>query len=95
MIFVFHPKLHLSIIVVFRSFQQNQDQLFDLSHLNDKSSFALSELLSTKLKFTIDLLVKWFKQEYKSRFLETDALTKEKYEKLNRYPENDLLHLRL
>lgn len=36
MIFEFHPKPHLNIIVVFRSFQQNQDQLFDLSHLNDE-----------------------------------------------------------
>lgn len=47
-----------------------------------QSSLTLSEIFSIELKFTTDLLVKWFKQEHKSKFLETDALTKEKYKKL-------------
>lgn len=41
-------------------------------------------MFSITLKFTIDLLVKWFKQDYEYVFLETDALTKEKYKQLNK-----------
>ena len=40
-------------------------------------------MFSVELKFIIDLLVKWFYQTYKSRFLELNALTKQKYEKTN------------
>ena len=105
MIIAFHPKPALDMIATFCSFQQKEDQLFDLSHLNDKilghldpitlkqlkdagsnvlkkqSSFDLSEIFLIELKFMIDLLVKWFKQKHKSKFLETDTLTKEKCEK--------------
>ena len=35
-IIAFHPKLDIERIVIYHSFQQNQDQLFDLSHLKDK-----------------------------------------------------------
>ena len=35
-------------------------------------------MFSVELKFIIDLLVKWFYQTYKSRFLELNALTKQK-----------------
>ena len=35
-IIAFHPKLDIERIVIFHSFQQNQDQLFDLSHLKDQ-----------------------------------------------------------
>ena len=49
---------------------------------NKECLFALSEMFSVKLIVTIDLLVKWFYQTYKSRFSELDALTKQKYEKI-------------
>ena len=104
----FHPKLDIERIVIFCTFQQNQDQLFYLSHLKDQMLefvdpitlnqlkdtclkiynkeclFALLEMFSVKLIVTIDLLAKWFYQTYKSRFLELDALTKQKYEKIIR-----------
>ena len=50
---------------------------------NKENSFALSEMFSIELKFTIGLLIKWFYQTCKSRFLETDALIKQKYQKNN------------
>ena len=92
MVFAFHPKLKLDRIVVFCSFQQKENEIFDLSHPNDQmlehvdhvslmqlkdaavkvlkkeSPFALSEMFSIKLKFTIDLLVSWFNKTHKSRF---------------------------
>ena len=55
-----------------------------LNVLNKKSSFALSEVFSIELKFTIDLLVKWFKQEPKSKIFEIDTLAKQKYKKENK-----------
>ena len=48
-----------------------------------KSFFALSKMCSVELKFTIDLLVKWFYSIYKMTFLEIEALTKQIYEKKN------------
>ena len=108
LIFAFHPKLDIDRIVIYRSFQQTQDQLFDLSHLKPKmlqfldnvalnqlkdaglkvylkkSCFALSEMCSVELKFTIDLLVKWLYSIYKMGFLEIDQLAKQTYEKNNR-----------
>ena len=81
MVFAFHPKLKLDRIVVFRSFHQNENEIFGLRHLNDQmlkhvdqislmelkdtatkvlkkeSPFALSEMFSIELKFTIGLLV--------------------------------------
>ena len=36
-IIAFHPKLDIERIVIYRSFQQTQDQLFDLSYLKDKN----------------------------------------------------------
>ena len=104
--FAFHPKLNIDRIVAYRSFQQTQEQLFDLSHLKPKmlqlldkvtlnqlkdaglkihskeSSFALSEMCSVELKFTIDLLAKLSYSVYKMRFLELDILTKQRYEKI-------------
>ena len=47
-----------------------------------QSCFALSEMCSVELKFTIDLLVKWFYSIYEMRVLEIDALTKQTYEKI-------------
>ena len=106
LIFAFHPKLDIDRIVIYRTFQQTQDQLFDLSHLKSQmlqfldkvmlnrlkdaslkvylkqSCFALSEMCSLELKFTIDLLVKWFYSIYEMRVFETDALTKQTYEKI-------------
>ena len=99
-IFAFHPKLKMDRIVIYRSFQQTQDELFHLSHLKEKmlqyvdpitldqgkdaainvfekkSSFALSEMFSVELKFTIDALLKWSYTNYKLRFVEIDTLTK-------------------
>ena len=108
LVFAFHPKLDIERILVYRILQQNQQQLFDSSHLKlkmlqfvdsvtlnkfkdkglkvygKKSSFALSEMSSVELKFTIDLLLKWFYSLYKMRFLELDTLTKQNYEKSNK-----------
>ena len=36
LIFAFHPKLDLDRILVYRSFQRTQDQLFYLNHLKPK-----------------------------------------------------------
>ena len=44
-----------------------------------ESSFTLPEMFSVELKFTIDLLFKWFYSVYKIRFLELETLTKQKY----------------
>ena len=52
--------------------------------LKKEPSFALSEMFSTKLEFAIDLLVNCCDQKYKSKFLEIDVLTKQKYEKENK-----------
>ena len=38
-------------------------------------------MFSMELKITIDALLKWFYNLYKSRFVETDTLTKQKYGK--------------
>lgn len=38
-------------------------------------------MLSVELKFTIHALLKWFDNICKSRFVEIDKLTKQKYEK--------------
>ena len=45
-----------------------------------ESSFALSEVFSVELKFTTDLLFKWFYSVYKIRFLELETITKQKHE---------------
>ena len=49
--------------------------------LKKESPFALSEMFSIELKFTIDLLVSWLNKTHKSRFLEIDTLTKQKFDK--------------
>ena len=36
MVFAFHPKLKIERIVIYRSFQQSLEELFDLSHLKEK-----------------------------------------------------------
>ena len=45
--------------------------------------FALSEMCSVELRFTIYLLIKWFYPIYKMSFLELDQLTKQTYGKNN------------
>ena len=79
-IYAFHPSLNLGKIVIIRSFQQSEDEIYDLSHFRqehvfffDKTTFfqlkdaasgdlvhekapSLAELLSTELKFSIDML---------------------------------------
>ena len=46
-------------------------------NLKKRSSLALSEIISVQLRFTINALLKWFYNIYKSRFVETDILTKQ------------------
>ena len=59
------------------------DQLKDvaINVFQKKSSFGISEILSVELKLTIDALLKWFYNIYKSGFVENDTLTKQKHEK--------------
>ena len=45
-------------------------------NLKKRSSLALSEI-SVQRRFTINALLKWFYNIYKSRFVETDILTKQ------------------
>ena len=84
-IYACHPTLDLDKRVIFRSFQQSADKIFDLSLfssvsfnqlkdvaiavLADEKSISLSELCSIDLKFTIYTLNKWFKSTIKSKFL--------------------------
>ena len=49
----------------------------ELMNLKKRSSLALSEIISVQLRFTINALLKWFYNIYKSRFVETDILTKQ------------------
>ena len=51
--------------------------------LNKTKPTSLSEMFSTELKFTIDVLVKWFNDIFKSRFNELDELKKQKLIKEN------------
>ena len=48
----------------------------ELMNLKKRSSLALSEI-SVQRRFTINALLKWFYNIYKSRFVETDILTKQ------------------
>ena len=50
MIFAFHPKLALDRIAIFRSFQQQEDQLLDLSHLNNKMLQYVDRITLKQLK---------------------------------------------
>ena len=55
MIFAFHPKLKIGRIVVYRSFQQNQEENFDLSYWREKmlqhiDSITLNQLKDVGLK---------------------------------------------
>ena len=49
-IFAFHPKLKMERIVIYRSFQQNQEQLFDLSHLKGKMLQYVDSVTLNQLK---------------------------------------------
>ena len=49
--------------------------------MKKKSSFALSEMFSVELKFTIDGLLKSFSNICKSSFIELDILKNQKCEK--------------
>ena len=48
-----------------------------------KTTFALSEIFLTELKFTIDVLVEWFNDVFKSRFNELDEIEKQLFTKNN------------
>ena len=55
MIFAFHPKLKIDRIIVYRSFHQNQEKIFNLSHLKEKTlqhvdSVTLNQLTDASLK---------------------------------------------
>ena len=102
-IYAFHPDLNVDKIVIFRSFQQTEDETYCLNHLSeehvkyfDKVTFkqledsatnvlsktkstSLLEMFSTELKFTFDVLAKWFNDVFKSRFNKTDELKKQKF----------------
>ena len=99
----FHPDLNIDKIIIFRSFQQTEDEIYCLNQfskehvkyfdkvnfkqfkdsaanvLNKTKSTSLSEMFSKELKFTIDVLVKWFNDIFKSRFNELDELKKQKF----------------
>ena len=50
MIFAFHPKLKIEQIVIYRSFHQRQDELFDLSHLKQKMLQYTDYVMLNQLK---------------------------------------------
>ena len=50
LIFAFHPKLDIDRIVVYRSLQQTQEHLFDLSHLIPKMLQFLDKATLNQLK---------------------------------------------
>ena len=99
----FHPDLNIDKIIIFRSFQQTEDEIYCLNQfseehvkyfdkvnfkqfkdsaanvLNKTKSTSLSEMFSKELKSTIDVLVKWFNDIFKSRFNELDELKKQKF----------------
>ena len=101
-IYAFDLDLNIDKIVIFRSFQQTEDEIYNLSHfsqdhvkyfdkitflqlkhlaanvLNKLQSTSLSEMFFTELKFTIDVLVKWFNDVLKSRFNVLDVIRKQK-----------------
>ena len=53
------------------------------SVLAREKSISLSELFSVKLKFTINMLNKWFKSVFKSIFLELNEIQKQIFVKEN------------
>ena len=59
------------------NFKQFKDSATNV--LNKTKSTLLSETFSKELKFTIDVLVKWFNDIFKSRFNELDELKKQKF----------------
>ena len=50
MVFAFHPKLKIERIVIYRSFQQSQEELFDLSHLKEKMLQYVDSVTLNRLK---------------------------------------------
>ena len=96
----FHPDLKQDKIVVYRSFQQNAEEIYSLDHffqehvkffdpvtfdkmkdaatkvLFRQKSTSLSELFSIGLKFTMDILVKWFGYTFKPNSLELGEIQK-------------------
>ena len=50
MIFAFHPKLKIDRISIYRRFQQNQNEIFDLSHLNEKMLQYIDPVTLNQLK---------------------------------------------
>ena len=50
LMFAFHPKLDIERIVIYRSFQQNEEQLFDLSHLKPKMLQFLDSVTLNQIK---------------------------------------------
>ena len=58
------------------TFQQFKDSATNV--LNRVKSKSLSEMFSTELKFTTDVLAKWFNDLFKSQFNELDAMFKTK-----------------
>ena len=48
-----------------------------------QKSTSLSELFSVELKFTIDTLVKWFNDVFKSKFVELYEIQKQIFAKEN------------
>lgn len=68
------------------TFQQLNDSAKNV--LNKVKSTSLLEMFSTKLKFTIDVLVQWFNNVFKSRFNKLDAIKKQKFLKEKPIIEN-------
>ena len=57
-----------------KDFERTLLQNLFLNALNKAKSISLLEMFSIELKFTIDALVKWFNDVFKSRFNELDEL---------------------
>ena len=59
------------------TFKQLEDSATNV--LSKTKSTSLLEMFSTELKFTFDVLAKWFNDVFKSRFNKTDELKKQKF----------------
>ena len=97
-IYTFHSKLNLDKIFIFLSFKQsfleNHIKYFDdvtfkqlkdtaTNVLKKEKESALSDMFSTELKFTVDMLVKWCNDLFKSRFNEPDEIKKQLFTRDN------------
>ena len=81
---MFNPSLNLQKIVVFRSFQQNFEEITSLDHFLQKhipffdqvTTAQMTDAVTKVLKFTLDTLVNWFNSVSRQKYLEQNYFQK-------------------